>query len=92
MCQVFRENQRRKAPGPNSVSPACLKTCADQSPHASNAPPSSPSKRNPKLLNDYKPVALTSVFMKSFEILVLAYLKASTGPGSCSFWTYQGLM
>ncbi len=42
---------------------------------------SSPSKRNPKLLNDYKPkVALKSVFMKSFEILVLAYLKASTGP------------
>ncbi len=74
MCQVFRENKRRKArrksPGPNSVSPACLKTCTDQlapiryshrsstdhwscvkSPHASNAPPSSPSQRNPKLLD-----------------------------------------
>ncbi len=29
VCQVFREN-KRKAPGPDSVSPACLKTCADQ--------------------------------------------------------------
>ncbi len=31
-------------------------------------------------LNDYRPLALTSVVMKSFERLVLAYLKASTGP------------
>ncbi len=30
LCQVFRENKRRKAPGPDSVPPACLKTCADQ--------------------------------------------------------------
>ncbi len=60
---VFKNNKRRKAPGPDGVSPACLKTCADQlapiftrsstdhwscakSPHASNAPPSSPSQRN----------------------------------------------
>ncbi len=28
--QVFRENKRGKAPGPDSVSPACLKTCADK--------------------------------------------------------------
>ncbi len=28
--QVFRENKRKKAPGPDGVSPACLKTCADQ--------------------------------------------------------------
>ncbi len=50
--------------------------------HASNAPPSSPSQRNPKLtrLNDYRPVALTSVVMKSFEKLVLAHLKDITGP------------
>ncbi len=34
----------------------------------------------PIILNDYRPVALTSVVMKSFEGLVLAYLKASTGP------------
>ncbi len=30
MRQVFRENKRRKAPGPDGVTPACLKTCADQ--------------------------------------------------------------
>ncbi len=30
MHQVFKENKRRKAPGPDSVSPACLKTCAHQ--------------------------------------------------------------
>ncbi|KAI2665131.1 RNA-directed DNA polymerase from mobile element jockey [Labeo rohita] len=28
--QVFRKNKRRKAPGPDSVTAACLKTCADQ--------------------------------------------------------------
>ncbi len=41
-----------------------------------------PVPKKPKItgLNDYRPVALTSVVMKSFERLVLAYLKASTGP------------
>ncbi|KAL0160951.1 hypothetical protein M9458_044676, partial [Cirrhinus mrigala] len=28
--QVFRKNKRRKAPGPDGVTPTCLKTCADQ--------------------------------------------------------------
>ncbi len=28
--QVFIKNKRRKAPGPDGVSPACLKSCADQ--------------------------------------------------------------
>ncbi len=28
--QVFRKNKRRKAPGPDDVTPACLTTCADQ--------------------------------------------------------------
>jgi len=32
------------------------------------------------VLNDYRPVALTSVVMKSFEKLVLAHLKDITGP------------
>ncbi|KAK3530776.1 hypothetical protein QTP70_001576 [Hemibagrus guttatus] len=38
--------------------------------------------KKPKIsgLNDYRPVALTSVVMKSFERLVLAYLKVITGP------------
>ncbi len=68
VCQVFRKNERRKAPGPGGVSTVCLKSWADQldpyshrsstdhwscakSPHASNAPPSSPSQRNPKLVD-----------------------------------------
>ncbi len=56
-------------------------SCA-KSPHASNAPPSSPSQRIPKItgLNDYRPVALTSVAMKSFQRLALAFLKDTTGP------------
>ncbi len=28
--QVFRKNKRRKAPGPDGVTPVCLKSCADQ--------------------------------------------------------------
>ncbi len=38
--------------------------------------------KTPKItgLNDYRPVFPTSVVMKSFERLVFAYLKASTGP------------
>ncbi len=30
MCQVFRKNKKRKAPGPDGVTPVCLKSCADQ--------------------------------------------------------------
>ncbi len=68
VCHVFKKNKKRKTPSPDCVSPACLKTCADQlapiftqifnrslelleSPHASNAQPSSPFQRNPKLLD-----------------------------------------
>ncbi len=41
-----------------------------------------PIPKKPKItgLNDYRPVALTSVAMKSFERLVLAYLKDTTRP------------
>ncbi len=41
-----------------------------------------PVPKTPKIteLNDYRPVALTSVAMKSFERLVWAYLKNTTGP------------
>ncbi len=41
-----------------------------------------PKKSKITELNDYRPVALTSVVMKSFEKLVLAYLKDITGPSS----------
>ncbi|KAI2648571.1 putative RNA-directed DNA polymerase from transposon BS [Labeo rohita] len=41
-----------------------------------------PVPKKPKTtgLNDYRPVALTSVVIRSFERLVLAYLKDITGP------------
>ncbi|KAK3549472.1 hypothetical protein QTP86_001473 [Hemibagrus guttatus] len=41
-----------------------------------------PVPKKPKIseLNDYRPATLTSVVMKSFERLVLAYLKDITGP------------
>ncbi|KAK3523309.1 hypothetical protein QTP86_029514 [Hemibagrus guttatus] len=41
-----------------------------------------PVPKKPKItgLNDYRPVALMSVVMKSFERLVLAYMKDITGP------------
>ncbi|KAK3537723.1 hypothetical protein QTP70_017886, partial [Hemibagrus guttatus] len=41
-----------------------------------------PVPKKPKItgLNDYRPIALTSVVMKSFERLVLAYFKDITGP------------
>ncbi|KAL0153147.1 hypothetical protein M9458_051543, partial [Cirrhinus mrigala] len=97
--QVFRKNKRRKAPGPDGVTPTCLKTCADQLapifsqifnrslelcevPSCFKRSTIIPVPKKPKItgLNDYRPVALTSVAMKSFEKLVLAYLKDITGP------------
>ncbi|KAF0027027.1 hypothetical protein F2P81_019768 [Scophthalmus maximus] len=41
-----------------------------------------PVPKKPRItgLNDYRPVALTSVIMKSFERLVLSHLKAITNP------------
>ncbi len=33
VCQAFKKNKRRKALGPDSVTPACLKSCADQQAH-----------------------------------------------------------
>ncbi len=98
----FIKNKRRKAPGPDGVSPACLKSCADQLapiftqifnrslelcevPSCFKRSTIIPVPKKPKItgLNDYRPVALTSVVIKSFERLVLAYLKASTDP----YWT-----
>ncbi len=99
MHQVFQKQKRRKAPGQDGVTPACLKTCADQLAHIFSQifnrslelceVPACfkrstiiPIPKKPKItgLNDYRPVALTSVVMKLFERLVLAYLKNITGP------------
>ena len=30
VCQLFRQQKTRKAPDPDSVSPSCLRVCADQ--------------------------------------------------------------
>ncbi len=97
VCQVFRKNKRRKAPGPDGVTPACLKTWADQlapiftqifnrslelcrSPLMLQTLHRVPKKPQIIGLNNYRPAALTSVAMTSFERLVLAYLKDSPGP------------
>ncbi|KAK3535797.1 hypothetical protein QTP70_021110 [Hemibagrus guttatus] len=97
--QIFLKQKKRKALGSDGVTPACLKTCADQLPfifsqifnrslELCEVPACFkrstiiPIPKKPKItgLNDYRPVALTSVVMKSFERLVLAYLKNITGP------------
>ncbi len=97
--QVFRKQKRTKAPGPNRLTPVCLKSCADQLapiftkifnrslelcevPSCFQRPTIIPVPKKAKDtgLNDYRPVALTSVVMKSFEKLVLAHLKDITGP------------
>ncbi len=93
------EAEKKKAPDPEGVTQACLKSCADQLPPIFTKifnrslelceVPSCfkcstiiPIPMKPKItgLNDYRPVALTSVVMKSFEKLVLALLKDITGP------------
>ncbi|KAL0161106.1 hypothetical protein M9458_044831, partial [Cirrhinus mrigala] len=92
VCKVFRKQKIRKAKGPDGpvlssyhliftlifnrslelcIVPSCFK-CSTIIPV--------PKKPKTTGLNDYRPVALTSVVMKSFERLVLAYLKDITGP------------
>ncbi len=97
--QVFRKQKRKKAPGPDCVTPVCLKSCADQlapiftqifnrslelcevlSCFKRSTIIRVPKKSKITWLNDYRPVALTSVSMKSFEKLVLAHLKDINGP------------
>ncbi len=99
MRQVFRKQKRKKASGPDGVTPACLKSCADQlapiftkifnrslelcEVHSCFKPSTIipiPKKSKIAGLNDYRPVALKSVVMKSFEKLVLDHMKDITGP------------
>ena len=99
VCQLFQKQKIRKAPGPDGVSPSCLKVCADQLapiftrifnrslelcevPSCFKRSTIIPVPKKPSItgLNDYRPVALTSVVMKSFERLVLSHLKVITGP------------
>ncbi|KAM9802209.1 uncharacterized protein ACBT44_014599 isoform 2-T2 [Syngnathus typhle] len=97
--QMFRRQKTRKAPGPDGVSPSCLKVCAEQLaptfarifnrslelcevPSCFKSSTINPVAKKPAItgLNDYRPVALTSVVMKSFERLVLNHLKVVTSP------------
>ncbi|XP_051928360.1 uncharacterized protein LOC127604961 [Hippocampus zosterae] len=97
--RLFKQQKIKKAPGPDKVSPSCLKVCADQlapvftqifnrSLELCEVPSCFkqstiipvPKKSATSELNDYRPVALTSVVMKSFERLVLNHLKNVTGP------------
>ncbi len=99
MNRVFRKQKSRKASGPDGISPARLKVCANQLapiftqifnrslelcevPCCFKRSTIIPVPKKPKItgLNDYRPVALTSVVMKSLERLVLAYLKDITRP------------
>ncbi|XP_061142850.1 uncharacterized protein LOC133159647 isoform X2 [Syngnathus typhle] len=92
--QMFRRQKTRKAPGPDGVSPSCLKICAEQLaptfarifnrslelcevPSCFKSSTIVPVAKKPAIigLNDYRPVALTSVVMKYFERLVLNHLK-----------------
>ncbi|KAM3872975.1 laminin subunit beta-4 [Diretmus argenteus] len=96
---LFKSQNPRKAAGPDSVSPAVLKHCADQLapvftyifntslelchvPACFKASTIIPIPKRAKVtsLNDYRPVALTSVVMKVLERLVLACLKSITDP------------
>ena len=99
VCQLFKKQKTKKAPGPDGVSPSCLKVCADQLtpiftqifnrslelcevPSCFKRSTIIPVPKKPAIsgLNDYRPVALTSVVMKTFERLVLSHLKDITGP------------
>ena len=98
VCQLLRRQNTRKAPGPDKISPACLKFCAVQLapiltwlfnlslqrrevPRCFKRSTIIPVPKSTTVsgLNDYRPVALTSVVMKVFEKLVLRHLKATTG-------------
>ncbi len=67
---------------PDARVSAALELLADQITHTDQRSTIIPVPKKPKItgLNDYRPVALTSVVMKSFERLVLAHLKDITGP------------
>uniref|UniRef100_A0A8C6PAK0 Reverse transcriptase domain-containing protein n=1 Tax=Nothobranchius furzeri TaxID=105023 RepID=A0A8C6PAK0_NOTFU len=99
VLRLFRKQNPRKSPGPDGVSPATLRHCAEvlspiftdifnislESCHVPACFKLStivPVPKKPRItgLNDYRPVALTSVVMKSFERLVLPRLKSFTSP------------
>lgn len=94
---TFKALNRSKAAGPDGVSPAVLKQCAeelapvyktlfDKSVCEHSIPVvwktstivPVPKKKEPQELNDYRPVALTSVAMKCLERLILQDIMQTT--------------
>ncbi|KAK3521403.1 hypothetical protein QTP70_004350 [Hemibagrus guttatus] len=67
--QIFLKQKRRKAPGPDCVTPACLKSCADQLAFIFS-----------QIFNRSLELCEVPACFKLFERLVLAYLKNITGP------------
>lgn len=94
---LLRKQNCRKASGPDKVSAATIKWCANELSYVftdifnwslrlckvpacfkSAVIIPVPKKSNVSCLNDYRPVALTSVIMKVFERLVANYLSATS--------------
>lgn len=91
-----KDRNSEKAAGPQSVSPSTLEHCAEQmspvftflTPHWRPCHVTAcfktiipvPKTTRTAWLNDYIPVTLTSVVIKSFEQLVLSHLKTIKGP------------
>ncbi len=81
----------RKAAGPDGITGRVLRSCADQlaifnESLATSVVPTSfkksiiipvPKNNKPSCLNDYRPVALTSIVMKVFERLVKSHISSS---------------
>ncbi|KAK3537985.1 hypothetical protein QTP70_026510, partial [Hemibagrus guttatus] len=70
----------RKAKTEHDIFNTSLETCHVPACFKTSAIVPVPKKTKITGLNDYRPVALTSVVMKSFERLVLSYLKDITDP------------
>lgn len=97
MRRLLQRQNTNKAAGPDGVTPATLKDCANElafilsfifnwSLNCATVPACFksaliipvPKKNNITCLNDYRPVALTSVVMKVFERLVCKFLSHIT--------------
>lgn len=106
VCQLFQRQKIRKAQGPDSVSPSCLKVCADELAHIFTwifnrslelcEVPSCfkcstviPVLKKPSItgLNDYWPIALTSVVMKlrDWRVHPPPCTPATAPQGTCLF-------